>query len=597
MLQNWLFRIVLFLYLFICFLSTPHLPEGIFTAKEIGLYFATFIASIAAMYFVVSGNIKMKIDKIDIAVFMYLIGIPTLQWFALEHIALSAWIQQVCLFLCYFSIRILCSSTRLIYIFNIVGEAVIITLFFSLIIAVAQKNGLISSAYEGEITGLFFNPGPFAIHLAALVSFSFPLLIFHLQKRNYFLVFVLVTFITISLYFIVSSMSRSAWIGIFAAGITTLFFFMHWRFNSREYRLYKSLWIVIAVSVCLCVPVAIKAYSLKKDSADGRLLIWNASMLMGKEHMLAGVGIDKFTANYIVYQAKVLALPENKRIGFSEFAGDVRYAFNDFLQIFAEKGLVGVVVFLSILLLLIIKLGSLWRQQRALNHNQLIVMSIVASILCILTSGFTSYPMQIIPISVLFWVMIALLVSVLSNTSVNSIHAFYRKWAYISVFFVGGFIIGIYGFNRAKAYMNWKRTAHLGIAQIEVQTILVDHPVYLFHLANQAMRGNEYSRALDYLKRTISYGNYPQYYYTLGACYEELNQPSKALACYESVRAAIPNLLTPNYLKAKLYYRFGNILKFKEVAGETLAFKPKINSDQVRRMKLEVYELLKILGK
>ena len=72
-------------------------------------------------------------------------------------------------------------------------------------------------------------------------------------------------------------------------------------------------------------------YGLKKDSANGRLFIWQNTIMAWSEAPLFGVGIDGFERAYAEaqhdYFKKGNALEQDSR--YTELAGVVEAAFNE----------------------------------------------------------------------------------------------------------------------------------------------------------------------------------------------------------------------------------------------------------------------------
>ena len=80
-------------------------------------------------------------------------------------------------------------------------------------------------------------------------------------------------------------------------------------------------------------------YGAKKDSADGRLLIWRCSLEMMKDRPLLGWGIDGFEAHYMDYQAAYFGQHPDSR--YASLADTVQYPFSEYLNIGVTFGAVG----------------------------------------------------------------------------------------------------------------------------------------------------------------------------------------------------------------------------------------------------------------
>ena len=80
-------------------------------------------------------------------------------------------------------------------------------------------------------------------------------------------------------------------------------------------------------------------YQLKKASADGRLFIWNVSKELVSSAPLLGRGADSFTAEYMLAQADFFERYPNSEYRMN--ATDNVHAFNEYLRITCEYGIIG----------------------------------------------------------------------------------------------------------------------------------------------------------------------------------------------------------------------------------------------------------------
>ncbi|WP_300852089.1 O-antigen ligase family protein, partial [uncultured Bacteroides sp.] len=79
-------------------------------------------------------------------------------------------------------------------------------------------------------------------------------------------------------------------------------------------------------------------YLHKKDSGNGRLLIWRVSCEMIKDAPLWGHGVDGFQKNYMLYQASFFnKYPTHK---WRMLADDNSFAFNEYIKFVVEHGAV-----------------------------------------------------------------------------------------------------------------------------------------------------------------------------------------------------------------------------------------------------------------
>ena len=124
-------------------------------------------------------------------------------------------------------------------------------------------------------------------------------------------------------------------------------------------------------------------YLLKKDSADGRLLVWRCSLEMIIDKPLFGHGPGGFTAEYMNYQADYFRTHPDSP--YAQLADSVHHPFNEYLLAAVDYGCLGLLV------LIVAGAASVRRYSRAAGEGPLIR----ASGSCLLAIGvfaIFSYP-------------------------------------------------------------------------------------------------------------------------------------------------------------------------------------------------------------
>jgi O-antigen ligase len=89
-------------------------------------------------------------------------------------------------------------------------------------------------------------------------------------------------------------------------------------------------------------------YHFKKDSADGRLLLWTVSTKMILEKPLTGFGVDGFKKNYLLYQGEYFK--NNPDSPYADLADNATSPFNEWLKIGVEQGIIGLLFIVGIIL-------------------------------------------------------------------------------------------------------------------------------------------------------------------------------------------------------------------------------------------------------
>lgn len=91
------------------------------------------------------------------------------------------------------------------------------------------------------------------------------------------------------------------------------------------------------------LPILLAAlYFVKRDSADGRLLIWRCSLEMVADKPVFGHGPGGFTAHYMDYQAGYFR--EHPDSPYARLADTVHHPFNEYLLVAVDYGLFGLLV-------------------------------------------------------------------------------------------------------------------------------------------------------------------------------------------------------------------------------------------------------------
>lgn len=183
---------------------------------------------------------------------------------------------------------------------------------------------------------------------------------------------------------------------------------------------------IIAILALLLFAGSLSLYHYKKDSADGRMLIWTVTANIIKDYPLLGVGQDMFKAHYMDYQADYFRNHPNSK--YELVADDNQYAFNELLNTWAENGLIGFLLLMGIVVAIFLSVINHKGHERIINHqghkdhdekyevdeSQLTIVNLnpeditKASILAILVFGMFAYPSEILPIKIVATVCVAL---------------------------------------------------------------------------------------------------------------------------------------------------------------------------------------------
>jgi|WetSurMetagenome_2_1015567.scaffolds.fasta_scaffold77893_1 O-antigen ligase len=245
---------------------------------------------------------------------------------------------------------------------------ILITCIGEAIYGLLQYTHLIigNNIYKG-VTGSFDNSAGFASCLCLGLPFVFSLDKFASKRNIYLIILVL----CIAIVAIILSKSRSGLVTIFSALCIVVLYKIH-------------IPVLLKISlIILPFIILIGSYSIKKDSAKGRLLIWQCSVEMIKEKPLLGYGIHGFKSKYMNFQADYFKKNPNSK--YSMLADNVSHPFNEYLYVLVNYGALGL---LSIIFIMIGLYVCYVNNPTALNF------SCIISLLSILIFSLFSYPFR-----------------------------------------------------------------------------------------------------------------------------------------------------------------------------------------------------------
>ncbi|HBY56741.1 MAG TPA: hypothetical protein DEG96_02590 [Candidatus Atribacteria bacterium] len=155
---------------------------------------------------------------------------------------------------------------------------------------------------------------------------------------------------------------------------------------------------------------------LSKDSSfKRRKAIWGFTTLMIKDHPLLGSGLGTFKYNSLSYQAKFFDQGENRRLYPYGIADKVH---NEYLQLWAELGIVGFGIFLW-LIITYFNYGIKLLKRIEDEYKQGILIGLMGGVVAVLIDAIFGFPLHLPATLVLFWLFIGLIVS-LKHSENNS---------------------------------------------------------------------------------------------------------------------------------------------------------------------------------
>ena len=441
------------------------------------------------------------------------------------------------------------------------------------------------------LTGTFYNPGPYSGYLAAVLPIALHRMLVSNGKKDrlsvvqyYFSMCVLLLIGCV----LPAGMSRAAWLASLISCGYVLLRVYHVKVKSFVSKHRYAVSGVLIVGALL----ASSAYFMKRDSADGRLLIWKitsqaiASSPWGEENGRT------FSAIYGDAQERYFT---NCEYSESEawVAGTPDFAFNEFLQIAVEHGIWVSVLFVTVLFVLLKIAGS---------RKHLVGMG--GCLVSLMVFACFSYPLHI-PAIVSVWLLTLM---VLCGEGLIMIKRKRNAVAVLLPVVVAGLIasVNMYGIysERTRAVREWMPVIvlyHSGAfnAAAEEYGKLYDkmswNKDFSFEYGRALYNSESYGKAEEVLLKAMTVSGDPMILNVLGRNAQENGEYKKAEKYLLRSTHRLPERIYPHYLLVKLYAEpeFFDRIKFVSEAEYVLNAKPKVNSTAIREIKQEVNKILR----
>jgi len=469
-----------------------------------------------------------------------------------------------------------------------------------------------------QITGSFFNPGPFAGYLASVYPAVLGICLFKIRplpvtdkkfnniinvigrrvsgkyKPVHWLLSAWMAGISLMviLLILIPSQSRASWMAVGIASAMLLmnrYLLMNW---IKKYSLLKRCSILLLM--CFMIGASIFGlFLLKTDSANGRLLIWKVTGTMIAERPFTGTGFDRFKSFYMTGQAAYFEHTPNSPEAM--VAGDVNYTFNEFLQHTAENGMVGLVLLLFILTIAFRVVTKPFNELAGIAKAGIIGIAVFACF---------SYPAQILPIKMSFTLYLACLSSLAAQKKWHIQAVKYIPVRCILVIFIAfGLMAGYQCLHVERAARkNWNTayrfytinnyTGCLPYYEMAWSVLNTDGD-YLTNYGKALSMAGKHKQAILVLHKAILY--YPNIvvFTALGDSYKALGKPFEAEQSYLSAWYMNPSRFFTKYLLAKLYDETDQAEKAVEIAYELLHKEVKVESTAIREIREEMDKILK----
>ena len=428
------------------------------------------------------------------------------------------------------------------------------------------------------IFSTFFNPNCLATYLII----ALPLIIYQINTSENKMTktrFILIL-IAVSLCLFLTG-SRGAFISFIVSYLIVIFLFREKIVLNRQKIFLLSIFIILFLGLFFTKPILQKKifsfFDTQHRSHLFRVLVWEGSLNIIKEHPLYGVGIGSFESVY-----------PNFKLG----GVNTKLVHNTYLQKLVEGGVVGFFLFIFIIIsyLLIVFSG------RSGGEVDRLTKYLLWSSLCFLIHNLFDYPWYVPANALLFFSISAMNLLCLKNiktvTFKNSFNIFNILLfltlipivIYISVFNIRMGFAAFFA-ERGEDFLENKKIKYAEIELRKATTLDKKAPEYHKNLGMVFRKKNELRKAGKEFKKAISLEPHSAFYHTdLGMVYKDLGEREKAKKEFKIATSLHKTYTIPIRELGIIYLKdgkfdlaekeFEKILKISENPYESEKYKP-----------------------
>lgn len=241
-----------------------------------------------------------------------------------------------------------------------------------------------------RVSSVFEYPNAVGLYLGPILGLVLGIILTYRKLSKNISIF-LGGVILFSLLALIFSVSRGALLGVLATLIFISFF--------SQYK--KWIWVAFLILMVLILIIPqIRAQissiiSTKDVSTDVRIVMWQGTWQLLKEHPIEGAGLAGFSILYDKYRL----------IKHTEL---LLYPHNIFLNFWVELGLVGLLIFLWVIWEFF-KTGVRLTKEKI--ENKPLVIGLLAAMIVIIIHGLVDVPYFKNDLAVLFWIIIGLMIT------------------------------------------------------------------------------------------------------------------------------------------------------------------------------------------
>ncbi len=643
--------LIIFLWLWATMLCSPELMHGNTVGKWLWIQMIAAVSIVFIVFNLVFLYKRMQLSRLDLG-----ITILVLWLMVNSHDDYLSLVKISAVSILYLFVRLFSWSDGIV---KTVLVGYLTVMVIQCLIGLLQLYGLFPSNHsQFAISGSFHNPGPFSGFVVSGLPMALGLYKLTVNNRqgtvisnqlavnsnllvrikyqfnkinserllNYFSQVVIVLLLLV----LPAARSRAAWLGGLAGCAYVLWHFrkevkvsLRTSVSALRISVLQKRWFVILVLVLLFVGGVYGLYKFKQGSADGRLLMWQVSWEMIKDKPIIGWGPGGFEAHYGNYQAEWFksgkGTPEHELV-----AGIPEAPFNEFIRIWIEYGLVGVLLVFGMLYFCYTETHRVnTKLHGEYSARQRIFVLLKGSLLSIIVFSLFSYPLDVAPIVVQMVILIALIANLQPLNRQSLMSKSYKLKPLFStltaiILLPLAFWLVIQTINQYQGHKHWKEAYQLYQYQIyddaaeeyllamgylpgnglllqmygKCLTMSVNRDQYSVISEELSVVREKLGNAKELLEQAAQLRSDPILYTTLGDTYKALGLIEQAEKAYLHAWQMVPHKFYPKYLLAKLYNQNGLIQQATKIAKELLEKEVKVESRAIEEIRSELNRLL-----
>lgn len=251
-----------------------------------------------------------------------------------------------------------------------------------------------------RVQASFVDPNDFGAYIISVLPLTFLFLNRGLSKYKRIILLVICL---LGFFCLIRTSSRGAWVG-FLAGAVVYFLF----YNKKIAMLVP---VILLIGVFI-MPGALSRFSglfrQEKNTVWERKILWHSAWSMIEQRPVLGLGVNTFSRYF----------PKYKPADYP----DLRYAHNSYLQMCAEIGIVGLLLFLSIPFIILRKALRNIKVKIKQGKEGLILLGLISGYVGFLVHSIFDNNLFSLVLATLFWMMGAYIYS-LDKTINNELYA------------------------------------------------------------------------------------------------------------------------------------------------------------------------------